>query len=48
MVNGAAGGTYSVWVWGAIVVIFAGLFLTHSRQSPTKRRQVPTASDLAL
>lgn len=28
--------SYSVWVWGAVVVIFAGLFLTQPRQRATR------------
>ncbi len=40
------GESYSVWVWGAMLVIFAGLFLTQPRQAAV--RVTETASDAAI
>jgi drug/metabolite transporter (DMT)-like permease len=40
------GESYSVWVWGAVAVIFAGLFLTQPRQSADTNNG--TASNLVL
>lgn len=42
------GERYSVWVWGAMVVIFAGLFLTQPRQTADGRQRNGTASKPVL
>ncbi len=41
------GESYSVWVWGAMTLIFAGLFLTQPRQVANAQADSTTASDLA-
>lgn len=42
------GESYSIWVWGAMAVIFAGLFLTQPQQGAEKDLESSTASDPAL
>ena len=41
------GESYSVWVWGAVAVIFAGLFLTQPRQAVQEAGEDGAASDPA-
>ena len=41
------GESYSVWVWGAVAVIFAGLFLTQPRQAVQETGEDGAASDPA-
>lgn len=41
------GESYSVWVWGAMLVIFAGLFLTQPRQGAETDRDDAAASGAA-
>jgi drug/metabolite transporter (DMT)-like permease len=42
------GESYSVWVWGAMAVIFAGLFLTQPRQGAKTDLDTAGSGDLAL
>lgn len=40
------GESYSVWVWGAVAVIFAGLFLTQPKQSADASAKISAANEL--
>ncbi len=42
------GESYSVWVWGAMAVIFTGLLVTQPRQTAETALDGPTAGDPAL